>query len=285
MAKKITNIGQTFEDAKTFHASGTGGVKPVEGGSARTAHPPQPEEAQEALIETIDVRQALPDRYQTRHPVLPPEIRHRFWRGELDCFQAARTWLELARRDVARADQVNTLIDMGSSFEEEGQVNAVTGQWKQTPAGAVFVIETGERRFWATVLYAVVHQIPTPKIKVTVVPNASRKRQVLENQHNAKPGAVSQAREIAAILLEMRGLEPHYTDLDADPYDYFRQVNTISVKHAELKKLGELTRISLTPQRVNQILEISRVPHRPAGYGRSLRSLLQKIAADCLLSP
>jgi hypothetical protein len=261
MAKKITNIGQTFEDAKNFHSSGNsaGVAKEAEIGAGR-AREVIPEEPQEALIETIHASQAMPDRFQTRHPILPAEIRYRFWRSEIDCFQAAREWLELANQDVARAEQVNALIDMGSSFEEEGQVNAITGQWQPTPSGARFVIETGERRFWAAVLFATLHGITDPSIRVTVAANTSRKRQVIENQHNSKPGAVSQAREIAAVLLEMRSVAPRYDDLDGDPYDYFRQVNTLSVKQAELKKLGELTRITLTPQRVNQILKILEFP-------------------------
>ncbi|NIU44133.1 MAG: hypothetical protein GWM98_09205, partial [Nitrospinaceae bacterium] len=61
----------------------------------------------EAVVEAIHVDQAFPDPFQTRHPLLPPGIRERFWDGEIDCFQAAREWLEYAESDPVHKARID----------------------------------------------------------------------------------------------------------------------------------------------------------------------------------
>ena len=85
----------------------------------------------------------------------------------------------------------------GFNAEDGGQINPVTAVW--TEQQGIAMIETGEQRFWATVLDFVhggkIGDIPT--LRVVIKPEFSRKRQILENRHVGPPTAVSQAREIA----------------------------------------------------------------------------------------
>ena len=178
-------------------------------------------------VTEVPMSQILPDRFQPR-PLLPPEVKGAFFAGQLDYRQAAGVWLELADHDEAIADQVNTLLQMGKTFEEHGQIKPVTGSWEALEDGPVFILETGERRYWAAALVAVLdHPDLEPTLEVREVSQPSRERQIIENQHAEAPSAVGRAREIAAALLSKRGVDPpreHFFDPDYDDFDYYRQV-------------------------------------------------------------
>ncbi|KAA3643955.1 MAG: hypothetical protein DWQ07_17720 [Chloroflexi bacterium] len=178
-------------------------------------------------VTEIPMSQILPDRFQPR-PLLPPEVKGAFFSGKLDYRQAAGVWLELADHDEAIADQINTLLKMGKTFEEHGQIKPVTGSWEPMGDGHVFILETGERRFWATALVAVLdHPDVDPTLEVREVQAPSRERQIIENQHAESPSAIGRAREIAAALLTRREIHPpqdQFFDPDYDDFDYYRQV-------------------------------------------------------------
>ena len=178
-------------------------------------------------VTEVPMSQILPDRFQPR-PLLPPEVKGAFFSGKLDYRQAAGVWLELADHDEAIADQVNTLLKMGKTFEEHGQIKPVTGSWEPVGDGHVFILETGERRFWATALVAVLdHPDTDPTLEVREVQEPSRERQIIENQHAEAPSAIGRAREIAAALLTRREIHPpqeQFFDPEYDDFDYYRQV-------------------------------------------------------------
>lgn len=164
----------------------------------------------EAIVEAISVDQAFPDPYQTRHPLLPPGIRELFWDREIDCFQAASEWLAYAENDPVHRERIDELLHMGSTFQTDGQVNPVTGRWAMDENNEFkFLIETGERRYWAAIVQSILSgAMEIPTINVVGYERTSRRRQFLENIHHANPSAVSQARGIAALLLDMRGITP-----------------------------------------------------------------------------
>lgn len=212
-----------------------------------------------AAVEAIPVDQVFPDVYQSRHPILPSGIRERFWDGDIDCFQAAREWLEMAKDHPAYQARIDELLGMGRSFQTEGQVNAITGRWAVMGDNQfIFLIETGERRYWATILAAVVEGFTeTPRINIIGYETTSRKRQVLENRHQSPPGAVSQAREIATLLLDAMGVAPP-VDRPEDIYDYFRQALNYRVSQATWEDLQLIT--GLTPRRMLQVLSLLKLP-------------------------
>ncbi len=176
-------------------------------------------------VTRVPVSQILPDPYQPR-PLLPPEIKQDFFAGQLNCFEAARAWLALAEQDPAEAERVQALLHMGATFNEHGQIKPVTGYWDAQTRR--FVLETGERRFWAAVLQAVQQgAAEEPQLEALVVEQPSRARQVLENITAEPPSAVMRAREIAALVLEQMGVLPETGESD---FAYYRRA-------AEIKRL------------------------------------------------
>ncbi|HJS29578.1 MAG TPA: hypothetical protein VJ768_08145 [Anaerolineales bacterium] len=236
----------------------------------------------EAIVESIPVNQAFPDPYQTRHPLLPPGIRERFWDGEIDCFQAAQEWLEQAENDPGAQSRIRELLHMGNSFQTEGQVNPITGRWAAVGKNEfIFLIETGERRYWATVLQAVdADGAQVPTINVVGYQHTSRRRQFLENIHQADPSAVSQARGIAGLLLDLRGVDPP-TERPEDIYAYFRQALEFEVSAEEWNNLAAIT--GLSDRRMRQALAILLLPTPLLDladmYGVASRQLIEIVRA------
>lgn len=207
-------------------------------------------------IERLAPTQMIPDRFQPRR-LLPTEIRLGFYSGQIDCYQAARLWLNLARRDPSVQAEVDRLLAMGDSFEEHGQIKPITGTWVASHSGEyVFQIETGERRFWAACLQHVQKGDKTePSLRVEVVNRATRTRQVLENRHAEPPSAVGQACEIAALILDEIGEKPG--EQVSDEFEYFRRAN-------RRKPAGLWEKITpvmqLTRPRMEQLLDILSLP-------------------------
>ncbi len=192
-------------------------------------------------VTRVPVSQILPDPYQPR-PLLPPEIKQAFFAGELNCFEAARAWMALAEKEPAEAERVQALLHMGATFSEHGQIKPVTGYWDAQSRR--FILETGERRFWAAVLQAVqTEAAEEPQLEALVVERPSRARQVLENITAEPPSAVMRAREIAALVLEQMGVLPETGESD---FAYYRRA-------AEIRRLP-----SPVVQHVQDVLGMSR---------------------------
>lgn len=208
-------------------------------------------------IERLAPSQMLPDRFQPRR-LLPPSMRQDFFSGKIDCYQAAASWLELAHSDPAIKVEVERLVSMGESFDEHGQIKPITGAWKEGPNGNyIFLIETGERRFWAACLKRVKNRAAEePLLRVEVVDNPTRQRQVLENRHAEPPSAVEQACEISALILTELGM-PAEESVE-DEYDYFRKVRSQRMPTGLWEKITPI--MQLTRPRMVQLLNILQLP-------------------------
>jgi hypothetical protein len=204
-------------------------------------------------IERLAPSQMLPDRFQPRR-LLPPSIRTDFFSGSIDCYQAAGLWLDMAKSDSATKSEVERLLAMGESFDEHGQIKPITGSWREGSAGNyVFQIETGERRFWAACLKKAKYRSPEePLLRVEVVENPTRQRQVLENRHAEPPSAVEQACEIASLILSELGLLP--AEETYDEYEYFRLVRNQRMPTGLWEKITPI--MQLTRPRMVQLLNI-----------------------------
>lgn len=175
----------------------------------------------EERILSIPVDEILPDRYQgrLRWPVDLSEV-ERLYSGEWD----AQDFLDhvATRRDAetnpALEEAWETSLDLARSILTEGQVAPITvTPARELPVGYRYVIETGEGRFWA---YQVVRWLMThaPQqldvdaeewqedpafIRAVVIPEASRLRQVAENeQRQSYTSAVDRAIAYASMLAE-----------------------------------------------------------------------------------
>lgn len=232
-------------------------------------------------IERLKPSQMLPDRFQPRR-LLPAEIRADFYGGRINCYQAALEWLALSRTDPGMEQEVQKLLAMGSSFDEHGQIKSITGKWALGAGGAyVFIIETGERRYWAACLqYASSGAEDEPLLRVEVVEHPTRQRQVLENRHAEPPSSVEQACEVAALILAEMGIHPD-KDL-ADDYDYFRIARTQRMPAGLWEKITPV--MQLTRPRMVQLLNILQLPTSQLDLADRYR-LSERVLREILSSP
>ncbi|HEY9078394.1 MAG TPA: hypothetical protein VIO61_17795 [Anaerolineaceae bacterium] len=254
MANPIKKRHNAFDD---FPITEEGGASQESMVSPSKVVPGQPAAPEVERIEKLHPSQMLPDRYQPRR-LLPNSIRQPFFNGEITCYQAAEQWLALSKRDPAHKETVEKLLSMGLSFEEHGQIKPITGSWIQVSDGRyIFLIETGERRFWAACLQYIHRKMESePALRVEVVKNPSRYRQVLENRHAEPPSAVSQACEVASLILSELNIQPD--SQHGDDYDYFRSARNQRMPAGLWDRLTPL--MQLTRPRMVQLLNILQLP-------------------------
>jgi hypothetical protein len=254
MAKSPRKRYNAFDDFPTETAPDQPPAAPVTPLTARVDSVPV---AQVERIERLKPSQMLPDRFQPRR-LLPAALREAFFSGKMDCYQAAAEWLAMARSDAGYQDEIDRLRAMGSSFEEHGQIKPITGSWVPATDGRyIFLIETGERRFWAACLQAVTQRRgEEPLLRVEAVSHPTRQRQVLENRHAEPPSAVGQACEVAALILAELGVEPD-SNLK-DEFDYFRQVRNMRMPEGLWSKVIPVMQV--TRERMSQLLKILELP-------------------------
>lgn len=219
--------------------------------------PPQEAEPQVERIERLKPSQIIPDRFQPRR-LLPPIIRNAYFDGMVDCYKAAREWLEMSKTDPGIKAEVDRLLQMGSSFDEHGQIKPITGSWVPTREGQyIFQIETGERRFWAACLKTVLNNsTEEPLLRVEVVTHPTRQRQVLENRHSEPPSAVEQACEVASLILAELNMQPDSSI--GDEYDYFRAARAQRMPAGLWERIMPV--MQLTRPRMVQLLNILQFP-------------------------
>lgn len=208
-------------------------------------------------IERLNPSQMMPDRFQPRR-LLPTPLRAEFFSGRIDCYLASRKWLELAKEDSGYQAEIDHLLNMGNSFEEHGQIKPITGSWVSLDKGRfVFLIETGERRFWAACLRAVKENVvEEPLLRVEVIQKPTRHRQVVENRHAEPPSAVGQACEIASLILAELKIDPEAEG--EDEFDYFRQAREQRMPMGVWDRVTPI--MQLTRPRMVQLLNILQLP-------------------------
>ncbi len=86
---------------------------------------------------SIQISAVRPDRYQARH-VLPRQLRDRFWR-QMDWREVAGKWIQLARKDKLIRNDLDELMQLGRSLDQDGQIKPITGNLRKTRAGSRFL--------------------------------------------------------------------------------------------------------------------------------------------------
>lgn len=151
----------------------------------------------------LSIRSIRPDLFQARR-LLPPAIRVGFVTGELDAPAALVAWRALAEEDAREAELLQSqIINLAVSIRQQELVNPVT----VCPDGkGGYLLETGERRWWAHWWLLSVEQMPAfEQIRARVVPQASPERQAAENLQDSPLTAVQEACQIARLLLHLSG--------------------------------------------------------------------------------
>lgn len=158
---------------------------------------------------SILISAVRPDRYQARH-VLPRQLRGPFFEGRLDWRTAASQWIELARKDKLVRNELDELMQLGRSLDQDGQIKPITGSFKKDENGQqIFQILTGERRFWAAAIRSVMAgEEEEPLVLALVDEEPTVRKQILENITHKPLTAIGKARAIARIILEEESIYP-----------------------------------------------------------------------------
>jgi hypothetical protein len=258
-----------------------------------TGRPSRPSGTGSSRIVTVPLGQILPDPYQPR-PILPLEIKEPFFAGEIGWREAAERWLAMTD-DPGVAARIETLLELGRTFEDHGQIKPVTGVWESANGQAVFRLETGERRFWARALDAARGEgAAEPHLECREIDGQrrSRERQVVENIHAEPPTAVARAREIAALLLsklEVPADKDPQQGAEIGEHEYFRSVldleSLIGKKQMPAGVWDEVGEVmGLSRSLMSRHLQILELPNR-LQYEADLHRLSEKLLRHVLKLP
>ncbi len=184
-----------------------------------------------------------PDRFQARF-ILPLSLRQDFYSGEEKWDEVTRKWLEMAHSDPLLQNEINELVFLGDSLHDTGQIKPVTGQVINENGRDIFLMLTGERRFWATALKAVKDGVSEEPVVLALIDNQpSLEKQIAENMAYKELTAVGKARAAARIVLESNGILPNQ---DEDEYAYFRKVSDIRLNDDTRQKLQDSLQLERT---------------------------------------
>jgi len=254
----------------------------------------RPNRTSSSRIVAVPLSQIRPDRFQPR-PILPLDLKDAYYTGGDDWRDTARAWLERAEADPGVQMRVNTLLELGDTFGDHGQIKPVTGVWEEKGGEVRFHLETGERRFWAQALHAVkdgVEEEPRLECREIDTQRRSRERQVVENIHAEKPTAVARAREIASLILSKLDL-PEELTLDEEPvpgeHEYYRSVLDLETVTGNKKmpagvwdEVGEVMGLSRTA--MSRHLNILELPNH-LQYLADLHGVNERVLREVLTLP
>jgi len=120
-----------------------------------------------------------------------------------------RNWFELARNDRLIAQEIAELTVLGDSLHDTGQIKPVTGQVVNENGHDVFRMLTGERRFWATAIKAVLEGQPTEPYVLALIDNQPTiEKQIAENMAYKALTPVGKARAAARLVLDSHQIHP-----------------------------------------------------------------------------
>ena len=158
-------------------------------------------------IQLISIRNIRPDPLQARR-ILPPPVRAGMVSRQLDPPGALAAWRARAEDDPReKALLQGEIVDLAISIRQQEMVNPIT---VCADGSGGYLLETGERRWWAHWWLVSVEDRPEfERIRAQVVPEASPERQAAENLQDSPLTAVQEACQIARLLL-------HLTDRDTD---------------------------------------------------------------------
>jgi hypothetical protein len=123
------------------------------------------------------------------------------------------------------------LVQLAITLQNDGQVNPLTVVNLSQGVMLQYLIETGERRYWATWLLRDFHPSSSHdgKLPCVVIPTAKSSpfRQAKENTSRAGLNAIAMARQVALLLLHVHGYEMPY---EAVGMDFYRQALNLDLR-------------------------------------------------------
>lgn len=227
------------------------------------------------FIENILISRISPDTKNMRPSPLPREVLRKFIEGKLDSIRAVKEFLRLSEKDPLLKFTATKYIEFGRNIAEHGQIKPITCKrtFIETEKGKVekYLLETGEQRFWSILAYnaSVGNDMSNLRIRAVVAPENTAtneiewvQRQISENRKTTQMTEVTQAREIARLLLAIisqRTGEVFEESID-DENQYFRNV-FLTEKRTPNGVWEEIEKaMGLTTRRMRQSLSILKLP-------------------------
>jgi Trp operon repressor len=147
--------------------------------------------------------------------------------GDVHSEEASSSEADYSVEEVLLRD----LVQLAITLQGDGQVNPLTVVNISEGVMTQYVIETGERRFWATWLLRDFHPVESHdgKIPCIVVPGekASPFRQAKENTSRSGLNAIAMARQVALLLLAVHGYD---IPLQPVSMDFYRQALDLDLR-------------------------------------------------------
>jgi len=172
----------------------------------------------------VPLSMVRPDRFQARL-ILPLALRKDFYSGKSAWNDVVRNWFELARNDRLIAQEISELTVLGDSLHDTGQIKPVTGQVISEDGHDVFKMLTGERRFWATAIKAVLEgQTSEPYVLALIDNQPTIEKQIAENMAYKALTPVGKARAAARLVLESHQIHPAEDEAETI---YFRRITDL----------------------------------------------------------
>jgi ParB-like chromosome segregation protein Spo0J len=141
-------------------------------------------------------------------------------------------WKEAPTTPLTPEEQILfDLVQLAATLQDDGQVNPITVVDITQGVTHYYLIETGERRYWATMLLRHFHPTRSHngRIPCLVIPSekASPFRQAKENTSRAGLNAVAMARQIALLLLHIHGIQ---LPMGPVTMDFYRQALNLDLR-------------------------------------------------------
>ncbi len=218
----------------------------------------------------VPVSMIRPDRFQARI-LLPLPLRSAFYSGTRTWRETVQDWFALAKTDRLNRRMLDELIVLGDSLHDTGQIKPVTGQIVNEDGRDVFKMLTGERRFWATAIQAVLSESPDEPYVLGLIDNQpSLEKQIAENMAYKALTPVGKARAAARLVLEANQIEPEEGEKEVD---FFRRVTDLrlndEVKEVLQKNLqmertyfGRLMNFFALPEASLELADRAEMPER-----------------------
>ena len=218
----------------------------------------------------VPVSMVRPDRFQARL-LLPLPLRSAFYSSTRTWRETVQDWFALAKSDRLNRRMLDELIVLGDSLHDTGQIKPVTGQIVNENGRDVFKMLTGERRFWATTIQAVLSESADEPYVLALIDNQpSLEKQIAENMAYKALTPVGKARAAARLVLEANQIEPAE---GVKEVDYFKQVSELrlndEVKDTLQKNLqmertyfGRLMNFFELPEASLELADRSEMPER-----------------------
>ena len=233
-------------------------------------------------VVAVPLDQILPNRFHARQ-LLPHDLKQRFFLGEIDCFQAAAEYFEIASENRLLQKELGYLRVLGQSILKHGQINPATGTWKRNSQDQdYFLLETGVRRFWSLALAYVDGKLEdVPMFRVAELEENHVIRPALENFHRQALTPVEISLTIAGLILEHENIFPHQA-IDGE-MDYFRKA--LSIRKIPRETINLLKdKLGVTPEEINRYLSFLELPDEIL-YDTILYRMPETMLSDILILP